>query len=213
MRKSRTVKLVCGVMIVLTIGLVTRLQPVSAEERGTGFSSGVSLGGARFSDGDMGTGFSGRAFLEYAPYIPEIAVRLSAGYLRFEDEVTLGQGAFRSTEDVIFEDIYVTGGLIYRFTRGNTVPFLTANAGIYHYRKEDVSSATGPVIGGVQVSPFDTVDSKDGNDFGVNVGGGVEFFLSENTSLSVELLGHVIFGEVDSQIFDLTAVFRFFPLR
>lgn len=212
MRKTRLIKLGVGVIIMLTVVVVSGRQMVSAEDHSK-FSSGVNLGAARFSDGDMGTGFSGRAFLEYAPYIPEIAVRLSAGYLRFEDEVTLGQGAFSSTEDVIFEDIYVTGGLVYRFTRGNTVPFLTANAGIYHYRKEDVSAAVGPVIDGVQVSPFDTVDSKDGNDFGVNVGGGVEFFLSKNTSLSVELLGHVIFGEVDSQIFDLTAVFRFFPLR
>ncbi|GAK59029.1 hypothetical protein U27_06005 [Candidatus Vecturithrix granuli] len=212
MRKTRLINLGVGVIIVLTAVVVGSLQSASAEYS-TKFSSGVSVGAARFSDGDMGIGFSGRAFLEYAPYIPEIALRLSAGYLRFQDEVKLGQGAFSSTEDVIFEDIYVTGGLVYRLTRGNIVPFVTANAGIYHYRKEDVSAAAGPVIDGVQVSPFDTIDSKDGNDFGVNAGGGVEFFLSKNTSLSVELLGHVIFGEVDSQIFDLTAVFRFFPLR
>ena len=212
MRKSRAMQLGVGVIIVLTAMVVSSFQPASAEDR-TKFSSGVSIGAARFSDGDLGIGFSGRAFLEYAPYIPEIALRLSAGYLRFDDEVTLGQGAFSSTEDVVFEDIYVTGGLVYRFTRGKIVPFVTVNAGIYHYRKEDVSPAVGPVIDGEQVSPFDTVDSKNGNDFGMNVGGGVEFFLSKNTSLSMELLGHAIFGEVDSQIFDLTAVFRFFPLR
>lgn len=186
------------------------VEPVMAE-RGPGFSSGVNVGVSRFSDGDLGTGFSGRVFVEYAPYIHEIALKLSGGYLRFEDEITLGEGSFTSKQDVVFEDLYLTGGIVYRFSRGQIVPFVTGNLGIYHYRKDDVSSAAGPIIDGTQASPFDTVNSKDGNDFGVNFGGGIEWFMRDQMSLSMEILLHSIFGEVDSEIFDFTVMFRFFP--
>ena len=212
MKKSRQANVVRKSIIIMVFIGLSCLQAASAE-RGSGFSSGVNVGMARFFDGDLGTGFNGRAYIEYAPYIHEIAVRLSGGYLRFQDEVTIGQGTFSSTEDIVFEDIYLTGGLVYRFTRENIVPYLTANFGIYHYRKDDVSSAVGPVIDGVQVSPFDSVDSKDGNDFGLNIGGGVEYFLNKTTSIGIEVLAHKIFGEVDSEIFDITMGFRFFPLR
>ncbi len=201
-------------VFVVVVGMILALsgiQTAFAGERTSGFSSGVNAGVVRFFDGDLGIGFSGRAFLEYAPYIHEIALRLTGGYFRFQDEITLGQGAFTSEEDVVFEDFYLTGGLVYRFSRGKMVPFGTLNLGVYHYRKEDVSSAVGPVIIGTQVSPFDTVDFREGNDFGVNAGGGLEFFTSNTTSISMELLVHAIFGEVDNQVLDFTAMFRFFP--
>ena len=41
-------------------------------------------------DGELGAGFSGRAFVEYAPYIHEIGLKLSGGYLWFEDTETVG---------------------------------------------------------------------------------------------------------------------------
>ncbi len=199
-----------GVFVVVALGWV---QIAAAQERTTGFSSGLSFGVARFSDGDLGTGLSGRVFLEYAPYIHEIALRLSGGYFRFEDDIEFGRSPFSSKENVVFEDLYATGGVIYRFSRGKIVPFLTANLGVYHYRKEDVSAAPGPIIGGVQVSPFDTVKLKTGNDFGFNLGGGIEYFMSGRTSLSLEMLMHSIHGEIDDQIFDLTVMFRFLPKK
>ncbi len=201
-------------VVVIVVGMTLALsgmQPILAGERSSGFSTGFNLGVARFSDGDMGTGFSGRAFLEYAPYIHEIALKLSGGYFRFQDEVTLGNGAFTSEEDVIFEDFYLTGGLVYRLSRRRIVPFATLNLGAYYYHKEDVSSAVGPIIDGIQVSPFDTVDYKDGFDFGGNLGGGLEFFTSSTTSISMEALLHVILGEVDSKVFDFSVMFRYFP--
>lgn len=212
MKKNRQIHVVGKSIIVMALIGLCFLPPAFAE-RGPGFSSGINVGIARFSDGDLGTGLSGRAFLEYAPYIHEIAVRLSGGYFRFKDDVTIGQGAFSSSQELEFEDIYLTGGLIYRLTRGNIVPYLMANLGIYHYRKDDVSAATGPVIDGTQVSPFDSVEFHDGNDFGMNIGGGIEYFLTRSMSLSVEVLAHKVFGEVDSEILDVTMAFRFFPLR
>lgn len=204
-------------MFMTVVGMVVILSGVQigfAGERSSGWSQGLNLGIARLFDDDLGFGFSGRAFLEYAPYIHEIALRLSGGYFRFQDTIDLGQGVFTSEEDVIFEDFYLTGGVVYRFSRKNIVPFATANLGVYHYRKEDVSSsAIGPVIDGVQVSPYDTVEFRDGFDLGLNIGGGLEFFTGNTTSLSMELLLHAIFGEVDDQIVDFTVMFRFFPER
>ena len=94
------------VMFVILIAVTTLTeQAAEAGERAPGFSSGFNAGIARFSDGDLGTGLSGRAFVEFAPYIPEIALRLSGGYLHFSDEITLGNGTFSSTQDVDFEDL------------------------------------------------------------------------------------------------------------
>jgi hypothetical protein len=206
-----SISIVVGVCIVLNIFWASI---VLAQERKTGFSSGLNLGVARFSDGDLGTGFSARAFLEYAPYISEIALRLSGGYLRFKGIVKLGSGALSSEENVTFEDFYATAGLIYRFSRGTRVPFVTANLGIYHYKKEEVSPAAGAIIDGVQMSPYDVVTPLEGNDFGFNVGGGIEYFFKDSkTSLSLEMLLHSIQGEVNSEIFDLTLMFRFLPKK
>jgi hypothetical protein len=211
---KREWKGITKILLVSVLGVILHVicaQIVTAQERTTGFSSGISFGVARFSDGDLGTGFSGRVFVEYAPYIHEIALRLSGGYLRFEDDIKLGREPFSSKENVVFEDLYGTGGLIYRFSRGKMVPFLTVNLGVYHYRMEDVSPAPGPIIGGVQLSPFDTVEEKVGNDFGFNLGGGVEYFMGNRTSLSLEMLMHSIHGEVNDRIFDFTMMFLFLP--
>jgi opacity protein-like surface antigen len=200
-----------SVVVVIVALLVT--PAAFAASRATGISTGGGMGIARFFDGDLGTGLNGRVFLEYAPYIHEIGLRLTGGYLRFSDDVESGNETFRSTEDVTFEDFYATAGLIYRLSRKNIVPFLTANVGLYRYRKEDVSPASGPIIGGVQVSVYDTVETKEGNDFGLNAGGGIEYFMSDRIAVSVELLVHSIHGEVDDQIVDLSVLFRWLPQR
>ncbi len=209
--KKRYQKLVIFMAMLGMPILCSGAQRTFAAERTRGWSNGVNLGVARLFDDDLGLGLSARAFLEYAPYIHEIALRLSGGYFRFQDEITLGQGVFTSEEDVIFENFYLTGGVIYRFSRRNVAPFISGNIGVYHYRKEDVSSASGPIIDGVRVSPYDTVEFRDGYDFGLNLGGGLEFFTSERTSISMELLLHALIGEVDDQIADFTVMFRFLP--
>jgi hypothetical protein len=202
-----------GVVVGLHIGYtqIVAAQVIADQERTKGFSEGFSLGLARFSDGDFGTGFSGRGFVEYAPFIHEIALRLSGGYFRFEDTVELGRSPFNSKKNLTFESFYVTGGVTYRFSRGKIVPFLTTNLGVYHSDKEEISSAPGILIEGVQLSPYNTVKLVEGYDFGFNVGGGIEYFMGGRTSLSVEALAHSIFGKIDSEIFDVAVMFRFFP--
>ena len=200
-------------VLVVLVGVTIGLQNIHADERAPGWSSGFNLGTAWLREDDLGTGFSGRVFLEYAPYVHEIALKLGIGYLRFEDNVTLGQGAFSSTAKLTFSDLYFTGGLVYRFSRGNIVPFLTGNLGVYHYNKDEVSPAVGPILDGEQVSPQNTVKTLNGNDLGMNFGGGFEFFVGKRSSISVEMLVHLLFGEVDDEVLDVTAMFRFFPKK
>ena len=202
-----------GIVLLVMIVLITGIgaQIVAAQERITGFSKGLNLGIARVSDDDFGIGLSGRGFLEYAPYIHEIGLRLSGGYFRFQNKVTLGRRPFTSEQEITFESFYATGGAIYRYSRGRIVPFLTANLGVYRYWKEEVSPASGPIIGGIQLSTYDQVETKDGNAFGFNIGGGLEYFMNSKTSMSLEMLIHSVHGEVDEQVYDLTIMFRFLP--
>jgi hypothetical protein len=196
--------------VVMLVALATA-QDLAAEERKTGWSKGFNLGTGWFLDGYLGTGFSGRAFVEYAPYIPEIGLKLTGGYLRFVDTVTVGKGTFQSSEEVVSDNWYVTGGMAYRFSRGKVVPFVTGNLGMYRYRKEKAETGLGPIIDGEQTSPYSVVTMHEGYAFGINGGGGVEFFLSPKTSLSVESVAHFTFGGECDQIIDVTAMFRFLP--
>jgi hypothetical protein len=183
----------------------------AVEERAPGISSGFSFGAAKLVADEFGPGFSGQVFLEYAPFIHEIAVRLTGGYLFFGENREIGQRPFNSTEYVTFEDAYGTLGVVYRFSRARLVPYATANVGIYHYTKEDVYPAAGPIIGGVQVSPYDVTRETSGNDFGFNLGGGLEYFTSARTSMSIDVLLHSIHGDINKRVMDVNLMFRFFP--
>ena len=201
------------VLVFCVIGLMAmgNVQTPMAEERKPGWSTGGNFGPGWFLDGYLSTGFSGRAFVEYAPYIPEIGVKLTGGYLRFVDNMTVGKGTFTSTEEVVYDDWYVTGGMVYRFSRGKVVPFVTGNLGVYRYRKEKVEAGLGPIVDGERTSPYNIVKMHDGYAFGLNGGGGLEFFVGERTSLSVESVAHFTFGGENDQIIDITAMFRFLP--
>lgn len=188
-------------------------RSIAGQERIPGFSTGLTLGAATISDDDFGLGMTARAFAEYAPFIHEIAMRLSVGYLRFGDYVEIGERPFNSREHILLEDTYGALGVVYRFSRGRFVPFATANLGLYRYEKEDVYPAAGPVIDGTQYSPFNAIRQRTGTDFGVNLGGGVEYFFDETLSMSVEVLVHSIQGEVNSEVLDLAVSFRFLPQK
>lgn len=204
----RTLVLVLSVVGLAALGCA---QNVTAEERKTGWSNGFSFGPGWFLDGYLSTGFSGRAFVEYAPYIPEISLKLTGGYLRFVDNVNLGRGTFTATEEVVYDNWYVTGGMVYRFSRGKIVPFVTGNVGVYRYRKEDVESGVGPIINGDQMSPYSVVNMRDGYALGFNGGGGLEFFVGKHASISLESVAHLTFGGESDQIVDIMAMFRFLP--
>jgi hypothetical protein len=111
----------------------------------------------------------------------------------------------------VLENWYGTLGVVYRFTRGHLVPFATANVGAYRYTKEDVFPSGGPVIDGERQSPYNIVHQTSGTDFGGNIGGGIEYFMGDDVSMSAEVLLHSIWGEVSSEVLDVTVTFRFLP--
>ena len=209
--KKHNLRKMVPVLGLIVFVMAGSAQSLSAEERKPGWSSGFNLGAGWFMDGYLSTGFSGRAFVEYAPYIPEIGLKLTLGYFRFSDNVTTGSGAFTSQADLTYDDLYLTGGMVYRFSRSKVVPFLTGNLGVYHYRKETSEPGVGPIVDGEQVSPYSVITMSDGYAFGFNGGGGVEFFIGERTSLSLESIAHFTFGDESDQIIDVTAMFRFLP--
>ncbi len=199
---------VVGVVVVC---MMVSIQDGWAGERLPGWSSGLNFGPGWFLDGYLSTGGSGRAFLEYAPYIPEIGIKLTGGYLYFQDDVTVGKGGFMSSKTAVYNSFYCTGGLVYRLSRRHVVPFLTGNLGVYRYNKDTVEPGVGPIINGEHVSPYPVVNTKTGYALGVNGGGGIEWFLGNHLSLSLEGLIHLTFGEECDQILDVTAMFRFLP--
>ncbi|PID55960.1 hypothetical protein CSB45_13480 [candidate division KSB3 bacterium] len=201
-------RVVLCLVIFASVGLAREL---AAEEQTTGWSKGVNLGSAWCLDGYLATGLSGRVFVEYAPYIPEIGVKITGGYLRFVDDVTAGKGLFRASEEAVYDNWYLTGGMVYRFSRAKVVPFVTGNVGIYRYRKEKIHAGVGPIIDGERGSPYTVVTMHEGYAFGINGGGGIEVFLGQKTSLSLESIVHCSFGGESDQIVDLTAMLRFLP--
>lgn len=172
----------------------------AAQEREPGVSVGFNAGATWCLDGYLSTGFAGRAFVEYAPYIHEIGVKLTGGYWRFEETVTAGDEPLRRDVDVLFTSWYLTGGGIYRLTRKNIAPFLTANAGLYSYEDEQVK---------VSASGMPVSDVQEGWAFGVNGGGGVEFFSNQTYSIGLESLAHFVFGDESYQMIDVSVMFRF----
>lgn len=210
---QRSPRFITGCLTASLLVLLLAGWPASAQERIPGFSSGVTFGGGTIFHDDYDFGLSARAFAEYAPFIHEIGLRLTGGYLRFENYITIGQRPFSSREQVLLENSYATLGAVYRFSRSRFVPFATANVGAYRYEKEDVYPAAGPVINGQQYSPYNAVRVRTGTTFGANIGGGVEYFFDETLSMSTELLLHRIQGEVSSQVLELALSFRFLPKK
>lgn len=208
---NRRLQIARMVVVCVAFASLLLMVPAYGQERIPGLSTGLTFGAAEISKDDFGTGLSARAFAEYAPFIHEIAIRLSAGYLRFEDYVELGKYPFNSKDRVLLEDAYATLGVVYRFSRGRFVPFATANLGLYRYQKDDVYPAAGPIINGTQYSPYSVVQQNRGTDLGFNFGGGLEYFMGDDISMSAELLLHSIQGEVNSEVLDLTVSFRFLP--
>jgi opacity protein-like surface antigen len=170
-------------------------------------SGGFNLGIARFLDNvdDLGTGFSIRGYGEYI-LVPNISLLFMGGYIEFDEDVSLGSGTtFATTEPVRFDEAYVTGGLKVRFVpRGKFTPFVMGSVGVYNGHKEDVT----PITTGIA----DTTKTIESNDFGFNVGGGVEYFVSKRVSLAFEVLFHFTEGDIDEELVDFVGGLRYAPV-
>lgn len=72
------------------------------------------------------------------------------------------------------------GNVVYNWERGTWHPYATGGAGIYNFRASEFG-----------------VDSHD-TKFGVNFGGGIEYFLTRRDTVTGELLIHAIPGNYDT---------------
>lgn len=79
----------------------------------------------------------------------------------------------------MMKPLFLDGNVVYTVEGGEWHPYVTAGIGMYHYK------FTG-----------DRGDDSD-TDIGVNVGGGVEYFLSRHTTLTGEVLYHHV-GQVQT---------------
>jgi hypothetical protein len=85
------------------------------------------------------------------------------------------------------------GNVVYNFEGGRIHPFVTGGVGLYHYRFDET-----PVGGSA-------------NKLGVDVGGGLEYFVHRHTTLTAELLYHDVGQPVTSPLttFNLTHFWTF----
>ena len=101
-------------------------------------------------------------------------------------------GAFWRFTDFV-EDrarpITLTGNIVYNWEHGAVHPYVTAGLGYYRFRFTEAD--------------FDTSDSK----FGLNIGGGAEYFISPRDSITGELLVHPVGGDASGRFGDYGTFF------
>ena len=83
--------------------------------------------------------------------------------------------------DGTINPIAFNGNLSYNWEGGKWHPYLTGGAGFYHYRFSE------------------GIDTSHANKFGVDFGGGTEYFFTRHDSLLGEVLVHAIPGTVTSR--------------
>jgi hypothetical protein len=126
---------------------------------------GVSFGAALPNDASLETGPILAGTLE--TYLsPRVSVRAQIG---------------RAWWDVIprpdskVKPLFVDGNIVYNWEGGKVHPYVTGGLGWYHYDFE------GPPVDGAST-----------NEFGGDLGGGAEYFYTRHTTLTFELLFHVV---------------------
>ena len=154
--------------------LVAYAVPAHAQRRtpvpDTGmWAIGGSVGGSSPSDPSLASGFELAGNIER--YLtPRISIRGQLGG-EWSDIVNRG---FTGTVSTTFVD----GNAVYNWERGVWHPYATGGVGVYHYRSSE----------NLAPPAADTV-------IGVNVGGGLEYFLNRRVTVTGEILFHDV-GQV-----------------
>ncbi len=165
-----------GVFVVATL---VAAAPASAQvERGrvpdTGMTGiGFTMSAAIPTDGTLQTG-------------PELAIK-GERYVTPRVSVRgLFSGAWMDVTGHSFtgtvRPIKAIGNLVYNWEGGQVHPYVTAGGGLYHFRFTD-----------------NGINGSD-NKFGVNFGGGLEWFISRRDSITGEVGYHAIPGQVTSPL-------------
>jgi hypothetical protein len=147
---------------------------------------GVSVGAALPSDASLSNGPEIVGNIEN--YLtPRVSVR---GQVAWSTWSITGRGFAGSVRPLVFD-----GNVVYNWDRGAWHPYATAGAGVYHYAF-DIDGLTG--------------DQHD-NQFGIDIGGGVEGFVTRDTAFTGELLFHAVDSPATSAV--STFETRFWSLR
>lgn len=128
---------------------------------------GVSIGASLPSDASLSNGPEIVGNLE-SYFTPRVSVR---GQVAWSTWSISGRGFAGSVRPLVFD-----GNIVYNWDEGAWHPYVTAGAGIYHY---------GFNIDGLSGDQHD-------NNFGVDLGGGIEGFLTRDTTFTGEILYHAV---------------------
>ena len=163
---------------ILTAVAITLLMGPSAAAQSRGpvpntgmMAAGVSMGAAPAFDSALNNGLDLAG--QFESYLtPRVSIRalVSKAWNDINDRPFTGTVA----------PIAVNGNVVYNWEGGAWHPYATAGVGLYHYTFTE---------GGL-----DSSDTK----FGVNAGGGVEYFVTRHDTLTGEVVFHAIPGTVSS---------------
>jgi opacity protein-like surface antigen len=205
---------------------------------GQSFEFGPKLGYS-IATGDFGdVADDGIAFGLFANYFVTTSTLIEFGFLRHIHDAGSSPGAFPAVPDELLDDFFsiddsditineFTLSGVHRFGTGAFKPYLTAGGGIYltkvdiSGKQEEVRTSTstgtssGP--GGTTTSSgTDTTTSLVNfdnderlTDFGVRGGGGVTMMLTGELSLGLEAVYTYIFGDFDSGLATVSALFTY----
>jgi opacity protein-like surface antigen len=136
-----------------------------------------------------GVAFHGNVFRMFDPVI---GLGAEVGYQHYGEEAYVYQDTPGQDGDAGFSSVHFTAQAIARGTRGKIRPFGTLGLGYYSLRL----TASGQLLDAdgtpIPANYFEQTNSK--GKFGMNLGGGVQFKLSESAvSFGVEARWHAIF--------------------
>lgn len=98
-------------------------------------------------------------------------------------------GAWHNVNVIGLDDevapMHITGSLIHNWERGKWHPYAGAGVGLYRYR-------------------FGENEEAD-NKFGVNLGGGIEYFFTRRDVIQGDITFHIVPGEAESRFWDYNA--------
>src|SRR5436190_1951625 len=89
--------------------------------------------------------------------------------------------------DGTVKPVAINGNLVYNWEGGAWHPYVTGGVGLYHYRFDE------------------GLTESSANKFGVNFGGGIEYFFTRHDTLTGEVLVHPVTGRVSGRLADYDA--------
>lgn len=140
------------------------------------YSVGLNVGFAKPTDDFLNSGFNMGANAEW--YVtPRMSIRGALTGAWFDDD------AF---EDTTLSPMAFTVNGVHNWERGAWHPYATAGVGLYRYRLSD------------EFFDEDETDTK----FGVNLGGGTEYFFTRRDTLTGEIQYHLVPGDTNNLFAD-----------